>query len=411
MTARPIFPAHCLKTPAFRLRSYGFIKFVRIFRVMSNTTTHIDTKQKKTNLKSLNRDELKHVCDELGLQSYRADQIFQWLYQKGASSFNEMTNLSKDLRAKLDEIAIVKQIGLDKQQESADGTIKFLFGLDDENRDKIEAVLIPDLYPDGSANRLTVCVSSQVGCIFGCSFCATGKMGFFRNLSHGEIVDQVQFINEIAERKFNKKITNIVYMGMGEPLHNYDAVMESAAIITHEMGIGLSSKRITISTVGLTKQIIRMANEQKPFNLAISLHAADDEKRNRIMPINQSLNLEKLEEALHHYYNELMLPVTYEYLLFDNFNDFPNDAHKLADIAQWIPAKVNIIMYNKVAGVDLNRAREERLDKFIKILVNRGVTATVRRSRGDDIDAGCGQLAIREGAERGKSMAKESEHS
>lgn len=373
---------------------------------MPNTATDSNTKP-KIDLKSLNRDELRQFCEELGVQSYRSDQIFQWLYQKGVSSFGQMTNLSKDLRAKLDEIATVKRISIHKQQESADGTIKFLFELDDQNRDKIEAVLIPDFYPDGSANRLTVCVSSQVGCIFGCSFCATGKMGFYRNLSHGEIVDQVQLINEIAEGKFDKKVTNIVYMGMGEPLHNYDAVVESAAIITHEMGIGLSPKRITISTVGLTKQIIRMANEQQPFNLAISLHAADDEKRNRIMPINQSLDLEKLEQAVRQYYDELMQPLTYEYLLFDNFNDSVRDAYKLADIAQWVPAKVNIIMYNKVAGVDLNRAREDRLNKFIKALVSRGVTATVRRSRGDDIDAGCGQLAIREGQKRGKSMSKD----
>lgn len=373
---------------------------------MSNAATPTETKS-KTDLKSLSREELKQFCSELQLQSYRTEQIFQWLYQKGAASFDEMTNLSKDLRAKLDEIATIKQIRLHKQLESTDGTIKFLFELDGQNRDKIEAVLIPDFYPDGSTNRLTVCVSSQVGCIFGCSFCATGKMGFFRNLSHGEIVDQVQFINEVAKRKFDKKITNIVYMGMGEPLHNYSAVVESASIITDEMSIGLSPKRITISTVGLTKQIIQLANEQRPFNLAISLHAADDEKRNRIMPINKSLNLEKLEQAVHYYYSEMMLPLTYEYLLFDNFNDSIHDAHKLADIAQWVPAKVNIIMYNKVAGVDLNRAREDRLDKFMKTLVNRGVTATVRRSRGDDIDAGCGQLAIREGQERGKSLAKE----
>lgn len=370
---------------------------------MQNSIPHTET-QGKTDLKSLSNSELKQFCEELGLQSYRSDQLFQWLYQKGAGTFSEMTNLSKDLRATLNEVAIVKRIKLFDQQTSKDGTIKFLFELDDKKKDKVEAVLIPDFYPDGTVNRLTVCVSSQVGCIFGCSFCATGKMGFFRNLTHGEIVDQVQFINEFSEKEYGKKITNIVYMGMGEPLHNYNAVVESASIITDELGIGLSPKRITVSTVGLTKQIKQLAEEHQPFNLAISLHAADDQKRNEIMPINQSLNLEKLEESVRHYYNTLMRPLTYEYLLFDNFNDSPHDAHKLADIAQWVPSKVNIIMYNKVSGVELNRAGEDRLDRFMQTLTKRGVTATVRRSRGDDIDAGCGQLAIREGKERGKSL-------
>ncbi|MEX0770413.1 MAG: 23S rRNA (adenine(2503)-C(2))-methyltransferase RlmN [Balneolaceae bacterium] len=369
--------------------------------------TDVTTRKKnstQTDLKSLTREELSDFCEKLGLQSYRADQIFQWLYEKGVSSFEEMTNLSKELRARLEEIAKVGRIKIHNQQESADGTVKFLFELDDEHRDKVEAVLIPDFYSDGSVNRLTVCVSSQVGCIFGCSFCATGKMGFFRNLTVGEIVDQVQIINELCKEKFDKKITNVVYMGMGEPLHNYRAVVESAAILSDPMGIELSPKRITISTVGLTKQIKQLAEEQQPFRLAISLHAADDEKRNQIMPINQSLNLTQLEEAVRTYYNELMQPVTYEYLLFDQFNDSPQDAQKLADIVQWVPAKVNIIMYNKVEGVQLKRAKEDRLDKFMLTLIDRGVTATVRRSRGDDIDAGCGQLAIREGQEKGKSL-------
>ncbi len=371
-----------------------------------NRPAETDTNQ-KTDLKSLTREELNRFCEEFGLQSYRADQIYQWLYQKGVSGFDSMTNLSKELCTRLDEVAEVKRIKLYNRQKSSDGTIKFLFELDDKNRDKIESVLIPDFYPDGTPNRLTVCVSSQVGCIFGCSFCATGKMGFFRNLTHGEIVDQVEFINRVSEEEFGKKITNIVYMGMGEPLHNYKAVVESAAILTDELGLDLSPKRITVSTVGLTKQIMQLANERQPFNLAISLHAADDEKRSRIMPINESLNLEKLEEAVLHYYSRMMQPLTYEYLIFDNFNDSSEDARKLADIAQWVPSKVNIIMYNKVEGVELERAREKRLDRFIQVLVDRGVTATVRRSRGDDIDAGCGQLAIRDGKDRGKSLRKE----
>ena len=368
-------------------------------------TTQTDTTE-KINLKELTKSELQEFCAERDLQSFRSDQVFQWLYQKGVHSFDEMTNLSKDLRARLKEVATIPTIEHVRQQESQDGTIKFLFKLQGEEEHKVESVLIPDFYDDGAANRLTVCVSSQVGCVFGCSFCATGKMGFFRSLTHGEIVDQVQYIDELCEEKFGKGITNIVYMGMGEPLHNYEAVVNSASIITDELSIGLSPKRITVSTVGLTKQMKKLADERRPFNLAISLHAANDEKRDEIMPINSSMNLEKLQEAVQYYYGKLHRPITYEYLLFDEFNDTPEDARQLAEIAQWVPSKVNIIMYNDVAGVALKRAREQRLDNFMQELVSRDVTATVRRSRGDDIDAGCGQLAIKDGKEKGKSIRK-----
>jgi len=361
----------------------------------------------RTDLKPLSRTELNEFCSSLGLETYRTDQIYQWLYQKGVSEFREMTNLSKALREKLEGVARISRLKVDTRITSHDQTIKFLFELDGGKQEKVEAVLIPDFHPDGSAKRLTICVSSQVGCLFGCSFCATGKMGFFRNLTSGEITDQVQIINRIAEETFGKGITNIVYMGMGEPLHNYRSVTESISILTDELGMGLSPKRITVSTVGLTKQIRQLADEMQPFQLAISLHAATDEKRNRIMPINESLDLTALEEAVKYYFERTMRPVTYEYLLFDNFNDSAEDARNLAQIAHWIPSKVNIIMYNPVQGVDYNRVKEDRLDRFMKQLVDRGVTATVRRSRGDDIDAGCGQLAIREGAERGKSLRKE----
>ncbi|WP_018127946.1 23S rRNA (adenine(2503)-C(2))-methyltransferase RlmN [Balneola vulgaris] len=361
----------------------------------------------KTDLKSLNKTELFEFCTELGLPRFRTDQIFQWLYQKGAASFEEMTNLPMDLRTKLEEIAFINKIELDSQQKSQDGTIKFLFKLSDEGKDyKVEAVLIPDFFPDGAANRLTVCVSSQVGCVFGCAFCATGKMGFFRNLSHGEVVDQVQYINEVSLAEYDKKITNIVYMGMGEPLHNYKTVVNSSSIICDPLGIDLSPKRITVSTVGLTKQIKKLADDQEPFNLAISLHAPTDEKRDKIMPINSSMNLESLEEAVRYYYRKTERRLTYEYLLFDNFNDGKEDARNLAKIVKWAPSKVNIIMYNNVMGVELQRAREDRLNTFIKELAKFDVRATVRRSRGDDIDAGCGQLAIREGAPKGKTIAK-----
>jgi 23S rRNA (adenine2503-C2)-methyltransferase len=369
----------------------------------------ITTSEKRRDFKSLTKPELSSLLGEYGLASYRSDQVFQWLYQKGVNSFDEMTNLSKELREQLKGVAVIKKAKEFSRQESKDGTIKFLFQLDDPNEYKVEAVLIPDFYDDGAANRLTVCVSSQVGCMFGCSFCATGKMGYFRNLTHGEIVDQVQAINELTEERFDKKITNIVYMGMGEPFHNYKAVVESVRIISDPLGIDLSPRRITLSTVGLTKQIKQLAREDLGVNLAISLHAADDEKRNQIMPINESLNLTKLEEAVRIYFERTQKPVTYEYLLFDGFNDSVSDAKKLVRIARWVPSKVNIIMYNNVAGVELKRAGETRLNRFMKALADESVTATVRRSRGDDIDAGCGQLAIREDGKKGKSLVKEEE--
>lgn len=366
----------------------------------------MELKQKnssKTDIRSLDKSGLGDFCAALDLPKFRRDQIFQWLYQKGVNSFDEMTNLSLDLREDLKSLAVINRISLAHSQNSSDGTVKFLFELHDHRH--IESVLIPEFNTDGSADRLTVCISSQVGCLFGCSFCATGKMGFFRNLTAGEIVDQLQYINDFTLRKYGKKITNVVYMGMGEPLNNYKSVVHSTEIVTDKYGLDLSPKRITVSTVGLAKQIRQLGDEKQPFNLAISLHAAIDEKRNRIMPINHSLNLEALRSSLEHYYNETNLPVTYEYLLFDEFNDTETDAVNLAKIAHWIPSKVNIIMYNSVAGVALKRAREERLNHFLKTLTKKDVRATVRRSRGDDIDAGCGQLAIREGLPAGKTIA------
>jgi 23S rRNA (adenine2503-C2)-methyltransferase len=357
-------------------------------------------------LKTLTEEELASFCAELGVESYRARQIFQWMWQKGAADVGQMTNLPLALREEIGRVAQVGSLEMLGRQESRDGTLKCLFRTGKEHSPPVEAVLIPDFYPDGAANRLTVCVSSQVGCMFGCAFCATGRMGYFRNLEAWEIADQVNLINQLAMERYGKRITNVVYMGMGEPLHNLQAVLDSIKLITHKDGIGLSPKRITVSTVGLAKQIRQIADMGAPFQLAISLHAADDQKRDRIMPINQSLDLDALRDALVHYHRVLSRPVTYEYLLFDGFNDAPEDAARLAGIAGWIPSKVNIIMYNHVAGVELRRAREGRLNAFLAMLVRHGVTATVRRSRGDDIDAGCGQLAIREGIPQGKTIAK-----
>lgn len=356
-------------------------------------------------LKSLQPADLRTRFEQMGLPGYRADQVLQWMWRHGVESFEAMTNLPAALRATLAERAAVGGLELLKLRESADGTLKCLFATGREGSPPVEAVLIPDFFPDGAANRLTVCVSSQVGCLFGCAFCATGRMGFFRNLEAWEIADQIRILNGIAQERFGKRITNVVYMGMGEPLNNLQAVLHSVDLLTHQHAIGLSPRRITVSTVGLAKQIRQIAQAGAEFNLAVSLHAADDEKRNRIMPINRTLDLEALEGALRHYHALRGKPVTYEYLLFDSFNDQPDDARRLAAITRWVPSKVNIIMYNRVAGVELQRAREGRLDAFLRVLVTEGVRATVRRSRGDDIDAGCGQLAIREGVPQGRTIA------
>ena len=357
-------------------------------------------------LKSMTLEQLQELAAQMGHPSYRSTQLYEWLWQKGVDSFEEMTNLPKALREELAKESEPGGLQLLKKQQSSDGTIKCLFATGKEGSPPVEAVLIPDFYEDGAANRLTVCVSSQVGCMFGCAFCATGKMGYFRNLDAWEIADQVRHINRISLELYGKRITNVVYMGMGEPLHNFRAVLDSSEILTHKLGIGLSPRRITVSTVGLSKQIKQLADEEAPFFLAISLHAANDAKRNQIMPINESLNLDALRESLQYYHKKLDRAVTYEYLLFDQFNDSVEDARQLSKIAGWIPSKINIIMYNNVAGVSLKRAREERLNLFMRELVRLGVRATVRRSRGDDIDAGCGQLAIREGIKPGKTIRK-----
>ncbi len=359
-----------------------------------------------TDLKSLDRAGIQTLCKQMGVEKYRADQLFEWVFGSTVTDFEGMSILPKALRQRLAEQTKFYRAKEASRQVSSDGTAKFLFELED--RQRVEAVLIPEFFDDGVADRLTVCVSSQVGCMFGCSFCATGRMGWLRNLSAGEIVDQVLHINDYALANFGKRITNIVYMGMGEPMHNYAAVMQSAHVICDAKTVGLAPRRITISTVGLAPLIRRFGDEEQPFNLAISLHAPDDTKRDRIMPINESLDLAALRKALEHYHAKSGKPVTYEYLLFDQFNDGLDDARKLAAIAKWIPSKVNIIMYNHVAGVTLQRAREDRLDAFMRELTRFHVRATVRRSRGDDIDAGCGQLAIREGQAKGKSLAKES---
>lgn len=323
-----------------------------------------------------------------GEKAFRAKQVYEWLWKKSAQSFDEMTNLSKATREMLNEHFVLRPVAIHEQQVSSDKTIKSAFKLHDEHL--IEGVLIP------ADDRMTACVSSQVGCSLTCKFCATGYMDRKRNLDAGEIYDQVVAIKNQAEENYQHPLTNIVYMGMGEPLLNYANVLKSVEYITSQEGLGMSPKRITVSTAGIAKMIKKLADDQVKFNLALSLHAADDKKRDQIMPINESNTLEALEEALIYFYRATRNKITFEYILFYNFNDTLEDAEKLAKICRRVPSKVNIIEYNPISNASFTNTDPQTLDKFSQYLEDRGVTVSVRRSRGKDIDAACGQLANKE---------------
>ncbi len=347
-------------------------------------------------LKGLSTSELADLVDDLNLPGYRAKQIERWMNKGGVSSFSEMTNIPISVREKLEEVSFLGTLRTVTTAESTDGTVKFLLALPSERM--IETVIIPDIDEDGIANRVTVCVSSQVGCALGCTFCATGMMGFRENLNSGQIFDQVFFANEESKKRFGRPLSNIVFMGMGEPLMNYDAVLGSVVKITSDYGLGMGNKRITISTVGLASRIKSLADDGIKCNLAISLHAPTQAQRSSIMPVNRKrkTDLSALEEAVKYYHSQTHLPVTYEYCMFDGFNDSEKDAAALADIVEWAPSKVNLIMFNPVENSEFSRTDENRLNKFIRVLVKRKVRVTVRRSRGQDIDAACGQLATKQ---------------
>jgi 23S rRNA (adenine2503-C2)-methyltransferase len=335
--------------------------------------------------RSLNLDDIKSYLENAGEKSFRAKQIHEWLWQKGAGSFDEMTNLSKELREKLKEDFVIHSLTFDTKQVSRDGTIKARFKTFDGHF--IESVLIP------ATDRLTVCVSSQVGCSLTCKFCATGRMGRKRNLNFDEIFDQVVLINRESVAEHGRGITNIVFMGMGEPLLNYAEVMKAIEKITSPVGLGMSPRRITVSTAGIAKMIRKLGDDEVRFRLALSLHAANDVKRNEIMPINETNDLESLIEALQYFAEKTGNRISFEYILLDHFNDFVEDARQLVQICERIPARINLIEYNKVEGVTYHRASADRAKHFCDFLNNHGVIATIRRSKGKDIDAACGQLA------------------
>lgn len=341
----------------------------------------------KTDIRNLTKEEIKTYLVEMGESAFRAKQIYSWLWQKSAKSFEEMTNLSKGLREALNEQFVINAIKEDVTQKSADGTVKTRFQLHDGHF--MESVLIPVV----ADKRFTVCVSSQVGCSLTCKFCATGQMKRLRNLDAGEIYDQVVMINKVCEEMYGHPLTNIVYMGMGEPLLAYKNVMQSIHHITSPEGLHMSPRRITVSTAGIGKMIKKMADDASKVNLALSLHAPDDEKRNEIMPINEQNNLEVIMEALNYYYLVTKNRISYEYIAFQNFNDSIEDAKNLVKLCSQFPVRVNIIEYNPIDGADFVKADAEKIDRFAQYLKNHGVMATIRRSRGKDIDAACGQLA------------------
>ncbi|NBV36045.1 MAG: 23S rRNA (adenine(2503)-C(2))-methyltransferase RlmN [Bacteroidetes bacterium] len=338
---------------------------------------------KTTDIRDLDVEQITEALKAMGEPSFRAKQIHQWLWQKGARSFEEMTNLSKSLREKLAEAFTFHIAKIHTAQHSKDGTIKVAFELFDGN--KIEGVMIP------TSSRTTACVSSQVGCSLDCKFCATGYLKRMRNLSAAEIFDQVWLINELAEEHHGKRLDNIVYMGMGEPLLNYVNVLRSVHLITSPEGLGMSPQRLTISTAGIAKMIQKLADDGIKTNLALSLHSANNEKRSAIMPINDSNNLEMLAEALNYWYDKTGIRPTLEYTVIEGVNDGPEEEKELVIFAKKFPSKINLIEYNPISLADYQPT--DRLDAFAAALEKQKLIVHVRRSRGKDIDAACGQLA------------------
>jgi len=339
----------------------------------------------KRDLRKLSSNELTDFFESVGERTFRSKQVSEWLWKKSVTNIDAMSNLSSQTREKLKESFCINNIILDHEQKSEDGTVKSAFRLHDGHL--IEGVLIP------TQKRMTACISSQVGCSLSCKFCATGFLERKRNLDASEIYDQVVMINKQALENYQKPLTNIVYMGMGEPLLNYSEVLQSVEYITSPEGLHMSSQRITVSTAGVAKMIKRLGDDMVKFNLALSLHAADEEKRNQIMPVNETNSLTALKDALTYYYDKTGNDVTFEYILFYNFNDSLKDAENLMKFTRHVPSKVNIIEYNPISESSYTNTDPQTLDKFRDYLTRKGVNVRVRRSRGKDIDAACGQLA------------------
>jgi 23S rRNA (adenine2503-C2)-methyltransferase len=338
------------------------------------------------NIRHLTLPELEQYFETIGDKKFRAKQVWEWLWQKHAHSFADMTNLSKELRQKLGAAFVLPALTIDTTQTSADGTVKFRFKTHEGHL--CEGVLIP------TEDRFTACVSSQIGCSLSCRFCATGYIERKRNLNYDEIYDEVVLINQECEKIYGRKLTNIVFMGMGEPLLNYKNVLKATERISADDGLGMSPRRITVSTAGVAKMIKQLGDDKVKFKLALSLHAPNDKKRDEIMPINETNNLAALVEALNYFHRQTKNEITLEYILFNNLNDSTRDADELIKIYRQVPADlVNIIEYNPIDFAKFEKPTEERIDTFMAYLAKHKVNARLRRSRGKDIDAACGQLA------------------
>ena len=339
----------------------------------------------KQDIRALSLEELRAFFIAKGNQAFRGNQVYQWLWQKGIHDFERMTNLSIDVRQLLEDNFFINHIAIDTQQKSTDGTIKNAVRLHDEL--VVESVLIP------TTTRTTACVSSQVGCSLDCTFCATSRLKRMRNLNPDEIYDQVMVMDQQSRLYFNRPLSNIVFMGMGEPLMNFNNVVAAIEKITAPSGMGMSAKRITLSTSGVPKMIKKLAEEYPKFKLAVSLHSARQEVRQNIMPFADKFPLEDLLDSLQFWHKTTNGRITFEYVVWEGINDTQEDIQALVDYCQKVPSKVNLIQYNSIGEDRFQQAPKEVVELYQKVLEANGIVATTRRSRGSDIDAACGQLA------------------
>ncbi len=339
----------------------------------------------KKDIRTYSKEELRDFFVAQGEKAFRGNQVYEWLWQKGAHDFDDMTNLSKATRNFLDTHFVINHVKVDFMQRSNDGTIKNAVKLHDGL--VVESVLIP------TTTRTTACVSSQVGCSLNCTFCATARLKRMRNLKPDEIVDQVVVIDRQSRLYHDRPLSNIVFMGMGEPLMNYNNVLKAIDKITSPEGLGMSPKRITLSTSGVPKMIKKMADDEVKFNLAVSLHSALDEVRTTIMPFNKQMPLSELKAALEYWYDKTKRQVTYEYVVWDGINDRDVDIQALVNFCKAIPSKINLIEYNPIDDGEFQQAQKSAIDEYVNQLERHHIAVTVRRSRGKDIDAACGQLA------------------
>tara|TARA_R110002124_G_scaffold87407_1_gene225105 strand:+ start:139844 stop:140884 length:1041 start_codon:yes stop_codon:yes gene_type:complete len=339
----------------------------------------------KKDIRSLSKEQLRAFFESIGDKPFRGNQVYEWLWNKGTHSFEEMTNISKETRAHLEENFVINHIEVDSLQKSADGTVKNAVKLHDGLI--VESVLIP------TKKRTTACVSSQVGCSLDCKFCATARLKRMRNLNPDEIYDQVVAIDKESRLYHDRPLSNIVFMGMGEPLMNYKNVLESIEKITSEEGLGMSPKRITVSTSGVPKMIKKLADDEVKFHLAVSLHSAIQETREQIMPFAKNFTLPDLRESLEYWYEKTNRKITYEYVVWEGINDSKDAIDALVQFCRYVPCKVNLIEYNPIDDGEFKQASARATEDYIDALERNRIPVTVRRSRGKDIDAACGQLA------------------